>query len=439
MDHEGDGILPTGDPGIDCGPDPCCETLPVADDGAFCFEQPLNERIRTFLRLEHLLARLRYHEADESVWGRRAAMGALLDILNVMSRHDIRTEVSKELGQRYAGLERLAERDDVDEEALRHVLDELDTLGRELQRVPPQFASYLLRDNELLNSLNNRLPIPGGSCGFDLPAYQHWLAQDAAGIRADIERWCERILPFENAVRTLLRLLRDSARPRPVTAENGVFVHNTETGTQLIRAEAVVIATGHAAHAKLTESAYDPNTLPPGFGPGLDFEHEYTLPQSPVSFGAHAVVVEVDQETFGVKILRYVGVHDCGQIINPMIVEGQIHGGIAQGLGQALFEQVTYDQDGQPLSGTLMDYAIPRAVDIPDLILDTVDTVSPTNPLGAKGIGSVSTVPSPVAIANAIMDAIASTGVRHIDTPYTKEKLWRSVRDLNPSSGQASQ
>ena len=190
--------------------------------------------------------------------------------------------------------------------------------------------------------------------------------------------------------------------------------------------------------AKLTESAYDPNTLPPGFGPGLDFEHEYTLPQSPVSFGAHAVVVEVDQETFGVKILRYVGVHDCGQIINPMIVEGQIHGGIAQGLGQALFEQVAYDQDGQLLSGTLMDYAIPRAVDIPDLILDTVDTVSPTNPLGAKGIGSVSTVPSPVAIANAIMNAIASTGVRHIDTPYTKEKLWRSVRDLNPSSGYAS-
>ena len=86
-----------------------------------------------------------------------------------------------------------------------------------------------------------------------------------------------------------------------------------------------------------------------------------------------------------------------------------------------------------------MDYAIPRAVDIPDLILDTVDTVSPTNPLGAKGIGSVSTVPSPVAIANAIMDAIASTGVRHIDTPYTKEKLWRSVRDLNSSSGYASQ
>ena len=186
--------------------------------------------------------------------------------------------------------------------------------------------------------------------------------------------------------------------------------------------------------AKLSESAYDSDTLPPGTDSGLEFEHEYTLPQSPVSFGAHAVVVEVDQETFGVKILRYVGVHDCGQIVNPMIVEGQIHGGIAQGLGQALFEQVAYDEDGQPLSGTLMDYAIPRAVDIPNLILDTVDTISPTNPLGAKGIGSVSTVPSPVAISNAIMDAISSTGARHIDAPYTKEKLWRSIRRLEISS-----
>ena len=186
--------------------------------------------------------------------------------------------------------------------------------------------------------------------------------------------------------------------------------------------------------AKLSESAYDPDTLPPGIDSGLKFAHEYTLPQSPVSFGAHAVVVEVDQETFGVKILRYVGVHDCGQIVNPMIVGGQIHGGIAQGLGQALFEQVAYDEDGQPLSGTLMDYAIPRAVDIPNLILDTVDTISPTNPLGAKGIGSVSTVPSPVAISNAIMDAISSTGARHIDAPYTKEKLWRSIRSLEISS-----
>ncbi|MCH2537299.1 MAG: xanthine dehydrogenase family protein molybdopterin-binding subunit [Dehalococcoidia bacterium] len=168
---------------------------------------------------------------------------------------------------------------------------------------------------------------------------------------------------------------------------------------------------------------------------GLDFEHEYTLPQSPVSFGAHAVVVEVDQDTLALKILRYVGVHDCGQIINPMIVEGQIHGGIAQGIGQALIESIVYSEEGQPLTGSLMDYALPRSTMIPDLTLDTIDTISPTNPLGAKGIGSVSTVPSPAAIANAVMNAISPSGVRHIDAPYTPERLWRAIREHGTVDG----
>ena len=168
---------------------------------------------------------------------------------------------------------------------------------------------------------------------------------------------------------------------------------------------------------------------------GLDFEHEYTLPQSPVSFGAHAVVVEVNQDTLELKILRYVGVHDCGQIINPMIVEGQIHGGIAQGIGQALIESIVYSEEGQPLTGSLMDYALPRSTMIPDLTLDTIDTISPTNPLGAKGIGSVSTVPSPAAIANAVMNAISPSGVRHIDAPYTPERLWRAIRERGTVDG----
>ena len=168
---------------------------------------------------------------------------------------------------------------------------------------------------------------------------------------------------------------------------------------------------------------------------GLDFEHEYTLPQSPVSFGAHAVVVEVNQDTLTLKILRYVGVHDCGQIINPMIVEGQIHGGIAQGIGQALTESIVYSEEGQPLTGSLMDYALPRSTMIPDLTLDTIDTISPTNPLGAKGIGSVSTVPSPAAIANAVMNAISPSGVRHIDAPYTPERLWRAIREHGTVDG----
>ena len=128
--------------------------------------------------------------------------------------------------------------------------------------------------------------------------------------------------------------------------------------------------------SQLAALAHDPESAPAGIEPGLDFLHEYTLPQSPVSFGAHAVVVEVDQDTLAVKILRYVGVHDCGQIINPMIVEGQIHGGIAQGIGQALTEGIAYTDDGQPLTASLMDYALPRAIHMPHLTLDTINTLS---------------------------------------------------------------
>jgi carbon-monoxide dehydrogenase large subunit len=181
------------------------------------------------------------------------------------------------------------------------------------------------------------------------------------------------------------------------------------------------------AFSQLAAMAHDPESTADGVAPGLDFHHEYTLPQSPVSFGAHAVVVEVNQDTMAVKILRYVGVHDCGQIINPMIVEGQIHGGIAQGIGQALIEGIVYTDDGQPLTASLMDYALPRAIHMPDLILDTINTISPTNPLGAKGIGSVSTVPSPAAVTNAVLNALSGTGVRHIDAPLTPERVWRGI------------
>jgi carbon-monoxide dehydrogenase large subunit len=140
------------------------------------------------------------------------------------------------------------------------------------------------------------------------------------------------------------------------------------------------------------------------------------------------VVVEVSRETGQVTILRYVGVHDCGRIVNPRLVEGQIIGGIAQGLGQALTEDVVYSPEGQPLTGSLLDYALPRAHDVPPLILETLEVPSPTNPLGAKGIGSVSTVPAPAAVTNAVLDALASFGVRHLDTPLTAEKIWRAMQ-----------
>jgi carbon-monoxide dehydrogenase large subunit len=186
--------------------------------------------------------------------------------------------------------------------------------------------------------------------------------------------------------------------------------------------------------AQLATAAYAGELLPAGVESGLDFSARYTLPNAPISFGAHAVVVEVDRETGEVKILRYVGVHDCGQIINPKLVEGQILGGIAQGIGQALSEGMVYSEEGQPLTGSLLDYAIPKASDIPDLILDTLTTPSPTNPLGAKGIGSVSTVPPPAALANAVVDALSSLGVRHLDTPLTAEKIWRAMQGIGDNA-----
>ena len=184
----------------------------------------------------------------------------------------------------------------------------------------------------------------------------------------------------------------------------------------------------HMTFSQLATAAYAGELLPAGVDNGLDFSAGYTLPNAPISFGAHAVVVEVDRETGEVKILRYVGVHDCGQIVNPKLVEGQILGGIAQGIGQALSEGMVYSEAGQPLTGSLLDYAIPKAPDIPDVILDTLETPSPTNPLGAKGIGSVSTVPPPAAMANAVVDALSSFGVRHLDTPLTAEKIWRAMQ-----------
>jgi carbon-monoxide dehydrogenase large subunit len=166
----------------------------------------------------------------------------------------------------------------------------------------------------------------------------------------------------------------------------------------------------------------------------LDFQGRYTLAQAPMSFAAHAAVVEICPETGAVTILRYVGVHDCGRIINPQLVTGQIVGGIAQGLGQALTENVVYSPEGQPLTGSLLDYALPKAHDIPELILETMETPSPTNPLGAKGIGSVSTVPTPAVVINAVVDALARFGVRHLDTPLTAEKIWRAMQNTGKTT-----
>ena len=194
-----------------------------------------------------------------------------------------------------------------------------------------------------------------------------------------------------------------------------------------------VFRNGHSGEGitffQLAAAGYDEELLPPDVEPGLEFNASYTLPDNPYAFGAHVAVVEVAQDTGAIKILQYVAVNDAGRILNPLLAEGQIHGGFAQGLGQALLEGMEFTDEGQPLTGSLMDYALPRANDVPDLTLDSLETLSPLNPLGAKGIGELPTVASPAAITNAVMDALYSTGVRHIDTPLTREKIWRV---LNP-------
>jgi carbon-monoxide dehydrogenase large subunit len=182
------------------------------------------------------------------------------------------------------------------------------------------------------------------------------------------------------------------------------------------------------ALSQVALAAQQPELLPAGIEPGLEFQVSFLLPENPFSFGAHVVVVEVDRDTGEVRFLRYAAVHDCGRVINPKLLAGQVHGAIAQGLGPALAEVMSYGPEGQPLTGTLLDYMIPAADDVPAITMDIRETPSPTNPLGVKGVGELPTVAAPVAVANAVLDALSSFGVRHIDIPLTPEKLWRAMQ-----------
>ncbi len=146
-------------------------------------------------------------------------------------------------------------------------------------------------------------------------------------------------------------------------------------------------------------------------------------------FGAHVAVVEVDRETGAVTPVRHVAVDDCGRILNPLIVAGQQHGGIGQGIAQALYEEFVYDGEGNPLTSTLTDYAMPSAAELPSFEASNTETPSPRNPLGAKGIGESGTIGSTPAVQSAVIDALAHLGVRHIDIPCTPERVWRAMRD----------
>src|SRR5437762_4545659 len=152
-------------------------------------------------------------------------------------------------------------------------------------------------------------------------------------------------------------------------------------------------------------------------------------------FGAHLAVVEVDPETGSVTLRRYVSVDDCGRVLNPLLVEGQVHGGLAQGIAQALYEEVAFGDDGTLLTGNLTTYMMPTAADLPSFTLDRTITPSPINPLGVKGVGESATIGSTPAVVNAVLDALAPLGVREIDPPCTPEKGWRAIASARKRPG----
>jgi carbon-monoxide dehydrogenase large subunit len=200
-----------------------------------------------------------------------------------------------------------------------------------------------------------------------------------------------------------------------VTFEHGVFRAPGVTNREI-------------AWPELTGAAYVAKNLPAGLEPGLEASSFFEPQNFTFPFGTHIVAVDVDRDTGQVTITKYAAVDDCGPLINPLIVEGQVQGGIAHSIGQVLFEQTIYDDSGQLLTGEFMDYALPRAHDIPDYILGHTVTPSPVNPLGVKGVGEAGTIGATPAIANAVLDALAPLGITHLDLPMTPERVWQAIK-----------
>ena len=174
---------------------------------------------------------------------------------------------------------------------------------------------------------------------------------------------------------------------------------------------------------------------PEGMEPYLDETAYYDTPNCTWPFGTHIAIVEVDEETGEVELTRYIAVDDVGKKINPMIVDGQLHGGIAQGVGQALWETAIYSDEGQLLSGSMLDYALPRASYLPSFELDETVTPSPVNPIGVKGVGEAGCIASTAAVANAVNDALGPLGITHLDMPFTAQTVWRAMQSAK--GGQA--
>jgi carbon-monoxide dehydrogenase large subunit len=180
--------------------------------------------------------------------------------------------------------------------------------------------------------------------------------------------------------------------------------------------------------AEIAGCAYVTMDMPEGMEPGLEETTFYDPENFVFPFGAHACIVDVDVETGKVDIVRYVAVDDCGPAINPKLIDGQIHGGITHAIGQALYERIHYDEDGQLVTGTFVDYALPSAADVPSFETDRTETPSPVNSLGVKGVGEAGTIAASPAIVNAVIDALRPHGVDFIDMPLSPQNVWAQIQ-----------
>ena len=227
-----------------------------------------------------------------------------------------------------------------------------------------------------------------------------------------VTRATEKIV--ERGRKIAARLLE--AAPEDVVHQDGKFtVKGTDKGVSL---------------ANVARAAYVPRQLPQGMEPGFSEEASFT--PSAVTFpnGSQICEVEIDEDTGAVRVVRHTVVDDVGRMVNPMLVKGQIHGGVVQGLGQGLYEELSYDPaTGQLLAGSFMDYALPRADDMPAFDVDSHEVATAVNPLGAKGVGEAGTVGALPALLNAVNDALAPLGVRHLDMPVTSERVWRAIQN----------
>jgi carbon-monoxide dehydrogenase large subunit len=182
---------------------------------------------------------------------------------------------------------------------------------------------------------------------------------------------------------------------------------------------------------EIVTRAYQPHQLPDGMEGGLEAQSVFSPANATWPFGAHAALVEVDPETGDTKLLRYVTMDDCGNVINPMIVAGQIHGGLVQGIAQAMMEDSIYDSEGNLLTGSLVDYPLPTATDVPLFELHRTVTPSNVNPLGVKGVGEAGTIGSAQTVVNAAVDALYDMGVRHIDMPLRSRRVWQAIQEAS--------